>query len=120
MRVCIPPLQPYVVQVFTDITKYIDGVLTPDAPNDAALVASVLFGRKISTLSFQTNVYYYIMLKYATVRGCVAFSCDSVAEFAQFMEANGIKPVVAEVFDFKHTITRSRRCRSRALWVRLL
>jgi NADPH:quinone reductase-like Zn-dependent oxidoreductase len=38
------------------------------------------------------------------VKGCCAFSRDSVAELAQFVEAHGIKPVVAHVFPFEQTV----------------
>lgn len=34
------------------------------------------------------------------VKGCVAFSRDSTAEFARFAEQHSIKPVVAKEFGF--------------------
>ncbi|KAF1944219.1 hypothetical protein EJ02DRAFT_432542 [Clathrospora elynae] len=61
------------------------GVLTPNAPIDATLVPSILFGAK-------------------TVKGCCAFSRDALAECAKFVEAHGIKPVVAREFAFEQTI----------------
>lgn len=38
------------------------------------------------------------------VRGQCAFSRDMVAEFAQFVEANGLKPVIGQEFGFDQTI----------------
>ncbi|CAO2651228.1 Nn.00g095250.m01.CDS01 [Neocucurbitaria sp. VM-36] len=61
------------------------GILTPNAPIDAAFVPSVLFGAKI-------------------VKGCTAFSRDLVAELAKFVEANDIKPVVAQEFEFERMV----------------
>lgn len=34
------------------------------------------------------------------VKGCVAFSRDATAEFAQFLEEHNIKPVIAKEFNF--------------------
>ncbi|KAJ4344256.1 hypothetical protein N0V95_006199 [Ascochyta clinopodiicola] len=50
-----------------------------DIPGD--IVPSLLFGGKI-------------------VKGCVAFNRDATAEFAQFAEQYGIKPVIAKEFAF--------------------
>jgi NADPH:quinone reductase-like Zn-dependent oxidoreductase len=38
------------------------------------------------------------------VKGCCAFSRDSLAELAEFVEAHNIKPVVAHEFDFEQTV----------------
>jgi NADPH:quinone reductase-like Zn-dependent oxidoreductase len=38
------------------------------------------------------------------VKGCCAFSRDSLAELAQFVDAHNIKPVVALEFDFEQTV----------------
>jgi D-arabinose 1-dehydrogenase-like Zn-dependent alcohol dehydrogenase len=40
----------------------------------------------------------------AAVKGCTAFSRDALAEFAKFVDANGIKPVIAQSFDFSQII----------------
>jgi NADPH:quinone reductase-like Zn-dependent oxidoreductase len=61
------------------------GVLTPNAPIDAAFIPSILFSAK-------------------TVKGCCAFPLAAVVELAQFVEAHGIKPVVAHEFTFDQTI----------------
>ncbi|KAF9697579.1 hypothetical protein EKO04_004234 [Ascochyta lentis] len=39
-----------------------------------------------------------------TVKGCVAFNRDATAEFAQFTEKHGIKPVIAKTFEFGDAI----------------
>ncbi|PVI02091.1 NAD-P-binding protein [Periconia macrospinosa] len=61
------------------------GILTPNEAISAAFVPSVLFGAKI-------------------VKGCTAFSRDALAEFAKLVEANGIKPIIAQSFDFSQMI----------------
>jgi NADPH:quinone reductase-like Zn-dependent oxidoreductase len=38
------------------------------------------------------------------VKGCTAFSRDALAEFSMLVDANGIKPVIAQSFDFSQTI----------------
>jgi NADPH:quinone reductase-like Zn-dependent oxidoreductase len=38
------------------------------------------------------------------VKGCTAFSRDSLAEFAKLVDVNSIKPVIAQSFDFSQTI----------------
>ncbi|KAH7359907.1 hypothetical protein BKA66DRAFT_221596 [Pyrenochaeta sp. MPI-SDFR-AT-0127] len=61
------------------------GILTPNAPLPAELVPNVLFSAKI-------------------VKGCMAFTRDSVAELAQFIQANNIKPAIAQEFEFEQVI----------------
>jgi NADPH:quinone reductase-like Zn-dependent oxidoreductase len=39
-----------------------------------------------------------------TVKGCCGFPRDAVVELAQFVEAHGLKPVVAHEFDFDQTV----------------
>ncbi|KAI4632372.1 uncharacterized protein J4E87_001844 [Alternaria ethzedia] len=80
------------------------GVLTPNAPIDAAFVPSILFTAKTGkplTISPGSNA------KYAdnenTVKGCCAFPRNAVVELAQFVEAHGIKPVVAHEYAFDQT-----------------
>ena len=81
------------------------GVLTPNAPIDAAFVPSILFTAKTGkpfTISPRSNT------KYAdnenTVKGCCAFPRNAVVELAQFVEAHGIKPVVAHEYAFDQTV----------------
>jgi D-arabinose 1-dehydrogenase-like Zn-dependent alcohol dehydrogenase len=38
------------------------------------------------------------------VKGCVAFSRDSTAELARFVEEHNIKPAIAKEFDFENTV----------------
>ncbi|CAG5158200.1 uncharacterized protein ALTATR162_LOCUS5034 [Alternaria atra] len=61
------------------------GILTPNEAISAAFVPSVLFGAKI-------------------VKGCTAFSRDTLAEFAKLVDANVIKPVIAQSFDFSQMV----------------
>ncbi|KAF2257367.1 NAD-P-binding protein [Trematosphaeria pertusa] len=61
------------------------GILSEAETLPAALVPSLLFGGKI-------------------IKGCVAFNRDMTAEFVNFVEKNGIKPVVAETFAFDEAV----------------
>ena len=38
------------------------------------------------------------------MKGCLAFNRDSTAEFAQFVDAHGIKPVIAKTFEFDQAV----------------
>lgn len=38
------------------------------------------------------------------VKGCCAYNRDTSAEFIKFVEANKIKPVIAQTFDFDQTV----------------
>ncbi|KAF2740968.1 putative alcohol dehydrogenase [Polyplosphaeria fusca] len=61
------------------------GILTDADTIPAAFVPAMLFGAKI-------------------VKGIMGFSRDASAEWIRFSEANGIKPVVAQVFEFDQAI----------------
>ena len=38
------------------------------------------------------------------MKGCCAFPRESTAEFCAFVEANNIKPVIAQTFKFEETV----------------
>lgn len=38
------------------------------------------------------------------MKGCLAFHRDATAEFAKFVEAHDIKPVIAQEFEFDQTV----------------
>jgi NADPH:quinone reductase-like Zn-dependent oxidoreductase len=81
------------------------GVLTPNAPIDASFIPSILFSAKIGKYSYPYNALPFASAdQYTTVKGCCAFPRDAVVELAQFVEAHGIKPVVAHEFSFDQTI----------------
>ncbi|KAF2259083.1 NAD(P)-binding protein [Lojkania enalia] len=61
------------------------GILTEAETISGSLVPSVLYGSKI-------------------VKGCMGFSRDMSAEYVRFVEANGIKPVIAKIFGFENII----------------
>ncbi|KAF3037133.1 hypothetical protein E8E12_008046 [Didymella heteroderae] len=61
------------------------GILSAPQDLPADIVPALLFGGKI-------------------VKGCVAFSRDTTAEFARFAEQHGIKPVVAREFAFDDAV----------------
>ncbi|UPX20609.1 uncharacterized protein EKO05_0010837 [Ascochyta rabiei] len=62
------------------------GILSASQDIPGEIVPSLLFGGK-------------------TVKGCVAFNRDATAEFAQFAEQYGIRPVIAKEFEFGDAIT---------------
>jgi NADPH:quinone reductase-like Zn-dependent oxidoreductase len=84
------------------------GVLTPNAPIDAAFIPSILFSAKTGKslgLLFLLIVFRSMYIdRENTVKGCCAFPLAAVVELAQFVEAHGIKPVVAHEFTFDQTI----------------
>lgn len=67
-------------------------------------LAYFLAGKLVGLPFTHSKFFSRTRLTSELVRGCVAFSRDAVAELAQFVDANSIKPVVAEVFDFKNTV----------------
>lgn len=38
------------------------------------------------------------------MKGCTAFSRDTSEEYVRFSEANNIKPVIAEIFEFGQVV----------------
>jgi NADPH:quinone reductase-like Zn-dependent oxidoreductase len=79
------------------------GVLTPNDKIPAEFIPSILFGAKISEFLSFPYPPYTNWLRFP-VRGTAGFSRDAVIEFVQFVEANNIKPVIAQEFAFDDVV----------------